>query len=222
MHEKGVEERQIKAVISGIAELLMLTHIAEAIQVVNFGIWRNSGHKYNGQLAAYQSIDWYIQRGWETSSRRNQINGCTILNCLAEEPWRDRPHYDVVILQSDMYSGFKHNNFIIGLASRGIGTVLSLYKFLQLEKDLQYQCIKTEAMHEMAHAFGLIPNSRVRHIEHSLGKHCTNICVMRQGLRLPDDWINMTNDRLRHGALALCGECQEDLLNLFENATKSL
>jgi len=104
-------------------------------------------------------------------------------------------------------------NFVIGLASPGIGTTISTYRFKQLDDKLRYECIKTETMHELGHVFGLIPDERTTDVEDSLGKHCANICIMRQGLTLPTDWINITKDRLDQGAL--CQPCKSDLKEYF-------
>jgi len=63
--------------------------------------------------------------------------------------------------------------------------------------------------------FGLIPKNRTKNIKESLGKHCINICIMRQGLELPKDWIDLTRDRIKYGAL--CPTCKQDLKNYFIN-----
>ena len=106
-------------------------------------------------------------------------------------------------------------NFVIGVGYPGIGTAISTSRFHGLKDRKKYECIKTMIMHELGHAFGLIRNGRTRNVENSLGPHCTNRCTMRQGLSLPDDWIKMSQDRLKHGAL--CGTCETDLKNYFKS-----
>jgi len=135
--------------------------------------------------------------------------------CLVTEPHRveSGDHYDVFAVREDMYSG--NTNFVIGLAQRGIGTTLSTYRFRELRRRDRYECIKTETIHELGHAFGLIPSGRTSNVEKSLGKHCTNVCTMRQGLTVPNDWLEISRDRLSVGAL--CGQCQEDLINYFKS-----
>jgi len=59
----------------------------------------------------------------------------------------------------------------------------------------------------LGHVLGL--PSRRYNVEESLGKHCIGKCVMRQGLKVPYDWIRMSEDRLEYGAL--CGDCYLDL-----------
>lgn len=68
-------------------------------------------------------------------------------------------------------------------------------------------------MHEIGHVLG-IPNENKRNNSiKSLGNHCPNVCVMRQGLRVPEDWMKMTNDRIK-GGKSLCNECINDLFIL--------
>lgn len=54
---------------------------------------------------------------------------------------------------------------------------------------------------------------KINNLIKSLGNHCPNVCVMRQGLPVPDDWIKMTNDRTKSGK-PLCDECINDLFIL--------
>lgn len=213
MCEDGVTDRQLGAVLDGIEEILQLARARRQIEVYNFGLWRQPGWIADNTLQAYQSVDWYVAYGLVKSSRGNQVNAHAIIDALIEEPWQQaQRHYDVVVLRSDMYD--EGCNFVIGLALSGLGTVLSINRFLQVEEGLQTECIKTETMHEVGHVFGLVPDNRNTNVEFSLGRHCTNRCIMRQGLRLPDDWIRITNDRLS-SASALCAQCQSNLLEYF-------
>lgn len=213
MCESGVELFQIEAILAGIYEVLRLAGVSQLIKVYNLGVWRNQDWRAGGVLLPYQSVDWYVRT--DRRSRTTQVNGASVMVRLKSEPWQDaRPHYDVVVLRRDMYSGEDSSNFVIGLALPELGTVVSINRFLQLEKGLQAECIKTEVMHEVGHIFGLIPENRQINVEDSLGKHCTNVCSMRQGLRLPDDWVAMTRDRLR--GEPFCGECKQALRQFFQ------
>ena len=122
------------------------------------------------------------------------------------------PHYELALLTSDIYGG-EDTNFVIGLAIPTFGTVVSIARLSKLEISLQLECIKTVIFHEMGHVFGL-PNSNRKNINESLGAHCTNVCVMRQGLSVPFDWIKMTQDRIRMRA-PYCKECLSDLRFFF-------
>lgn len=217
MHEEGVTTKQINAVLDGIRQMLDMCGMTSQIEIHNFGVWRHGEWRKEGKLIPWKSVDWYIQRGREESVRRDQLDGNTIIYQLYGEPWQDpskggQPHYDVVVLKSDMYAD--DTNFVIGVALPEHGTVISIHRFLGLRDQVtQIECIKTETMHEIGHVFGLVPEERTENVEESLGKHCTNICVMRQGLRLPNDWIRITHDRLNQQAL--CRQCQKDLRAFF-------
>lgn len=215
MCQEGVATHQLDAVIRGINSLVALAMVGPHIEVINFGVWRHkSWHDEQGKLIPFHSSDWYVQRGKEDSKRQGKLNAYTMLTALYIEKWQElKPHYDVFVVRQDMYSGEENNNFVIGLAYPGRCTVVSTYRFRELEATLQAQCVETEVMHELGHVFGLIPDDRIENVTESLGRHCTNRCVMRQGLRLPDDWVRFTKERLQHGAL--CNRCQEDLQQYF-------
>jgi len=211
MHEEGIGAL-IDPVIAGIQIVLQCAGVSDRVETRYYGVWRDSPIYSGKHLIPYKSIDWYIQSGRQ-SGRPSQLNADAIMANLEREPWRKTiPHYDVVILSSDMFS--EETNFVIGLASYAIGTIISTHRFMGLDQALRAECVKTEVMHELAHVFGLVPDERIDNIEESLGKHCMNICVMRQGLRVPQDWIRMTGDRLRVGAF--CKDCQRDLRSYFQ------
>jgi|TARA_Y100000310_G_scaffold12782_1_gene13172 predicted Zn-dependent protease len=217
MNQEGLSDLEKRAVLDGASELIGTAEVS-GVDLVDFGTFRNNGYRSSdGSLKEFQSVDWYVQRGRETSRNGRQLNADTMQFALCLEPWRDpqkggKDHYDLFVVHDDMYSG--DTNFVIGLAQPGIGTTVSTHRFKQLNDRAKYECIKTETMHELGHVFGLIPPERTQDVEYSLGKHCTNTCTMRQGLRLPDDWVNITNDRLRYGAL--CPTCETDLKQYFK------
>ncbi|MBU3907541.1 MAG: hypothetical protein KKA64_04810 [Nanoarchaeota archaeon] len=219
MNQKGLPDFEKKAVLDGVSELLELANVGD-IKIYDGGAWRHEGYlDKNNELKKFHSVDWYLEVGKKESRNKNQLNADSMQRVLALEPWRyphlgGENHYDIFIINDDMYS--KGTNFVIGIAQQKIGTIISTYQFKKLRGDwgMKYDYIKTETMHELGHVFGLPSKSRTRNIEESLGKHCTNICVMRQGLILPDDWIRMTNDRLKSGG-ALCRDCRKDLRDFF-------
>lgn len=216
MNQEGLINLERQAILEGIKDLIWISEALE-IGVSYLDVWRNNNFKNeDGSLKPFQSVDWYIQRGRETSSNKKQLNADTMQHYVVCEPWRDpkkggRDHYDILVVRDDMYS--RDTNFVIGLAIEGLGAVISTHRFKTLGDKTRYECIKTETMHELGHVFGLIPDSRTENVEYSLGKHCANICIMRQGLTLPADWINISNDRIQHGAL--CSTCEQDLRNYF-------
>ena len=216
MNQPGLSAIDKTAVLEGARELIRLADV-NGIEIADFGAWQNNVYRTpDGSLREFQSAEWYINRGRANSRNSGQLNADALQIALLTEPWRDprkggKDHYDIFIVHSDMYS--QNTNFVIGLAQEGIGTTISTHRFQGLEDRTRFECIKTETIHELGHVFGLVPNERTTYIEYSLGKHCTNRCIMRQGLRLPTDWINFTNDRQRYGAL--CPTCSKDLREYF-------
>jgi predicted Zn-dependent protease len=213
MFQDGISQVQIEVVLSSINMVLLNAGVNNLIRVTNFGVWRNSGYQKNGKLLPYQSVDWYIARGFQESRNNHQAYVREILVQLWNEPWQiETPHYDVVVLHSDIYDD--NCNFVIGSAIKGFGMVISINRFEGLEHSIQIECIKTEVMHEVGHVFGLVPNTRTSNITESLGRHCTNQCVMRQGLAVPHAWIRYSKERLS-SKQAFCSQCQQDLRNYF-------
>lgn len=213
MNEQGISDLEKKAILDGTKELLKIASVEGIISITDFGAWKGKDYKNpDGSLARFQSVDWYLQEGKKFSREHIQLNAEELFTYLEIEPWRKtKDHYDILATKQDMY--YKDTNFVIGIAYPCIGTVVSTYRFKNLPDKTKYECIKTEIMHELGHAFGLVRTGR-ENSEYNLGQHCTNKCVMRQGLRLPTDWINMTNDRLKHGAL--CSLCEKDLKEWFK------
>lgn len=212
MCEAGVDDFQLEAITAGISEVLHLAGVSPRVLVTSFGVWRQQNWQDKGGLLPYSSIDWYIANAKKYSEKSGQLSGDAIMRDLQTEPWQKmQPHYDVVVLSSDMYS--EGTNFVIGLAISGLGTVVSVARFRSLDRDLQSECLKTEVIHELGHVFGLPREDRLENVAESLGKHCTNLCTMRQGLEVPKDWIRMTSDRLALGAF--CSQCRQDLQGFF-------
>ena len=213
MFETGVSDLLQEAVFEGIDEILVLAGVDKFITVNNHGNWRKSPYKKGEELIPYQSMDWYLVCGQYCSDRSNQLNAEAIMYAIWQEPWQQvEPHYDVVVLCSDIYAD-KSTNYAAGLAQPGLATIISVNRYLGLAGKLQFECIKTEIMHEVGHIFGLVPRDRERDIEENFGPHCTNVCVMRQGLRVPNDWILITRDRLGFGPF--CASCRDNLREYF-------
>lgn len=208
----NINKLEKRAVLEGVKEVVSLTEVD--LKIIDFDIWRNNNFKnLDGSLIPYCSVDWYIKNA--KNETRNQIDGEQVIGDLACEPWRDinkggSNHYDLFILDSDLY--YEGTNFVFGLTSKGIGSLVSTYRFKELDDKVRYDCIKTAVMHELGHLFGLVPETRSS-VNESLGIHCNNICIMRQGLSI-DEWINITNHRLEYGIL--CSPCSKDLKDYFK------
>jgi len=226
MNQPGVTKLEKRAVLEGIETVLEIGNAKS--DVVDVGVWREPDYKNSkGQLKREKSVDWYLLKGKKESKKEGQLNGGAMLSYLGWEEWRKKqPHFDVFIVNSDMYSTFwnpdtgkaEDANFIIGIASSGVGTVLSTNRRKGLPKKTKYECIVTETEHEFLHAFGLVNSERVENAEYSMGPHCAGEkgpCIMRQGLTVPDDWITMSQERLDSGKV-ICEDCVVDLESYIE------
>lgn len=211
IHDDGVNENQMNAVKEGVMELLQIARIESEIEVCDFGVWRDPNWKVKGELLPFGSIDWYLKQG--RIAGRNQLHAADILGAIQREPWQDAvPHYDVMVTSKDLF--LTGTSFVLGAARPGLGTVLSVVRWESFSAGDQFELIKTETEHEFGHVLGL-PNGNRADLNQDLGRHCCNKCVMQQGMTVPNDWIEITNDRLTSDFGPLCPTCKRDLQNHF-------
>jgi predicted Zn-dependent protease len=216
VHEDGISRGEVSAVTEAIEEVLRLANATHLIPHANLGTWRQSDWSSQDRsggaiLQPYLSVDWYLAMG-RIPSNDGRVRSTSVLQELWDEPWQNgQQHYDVLLTHRDLYADNTH--FIIGEGVRGFALILSTFRFQQLRADLCHECLKTVAMHELGHVFGLIPDNRKVNVEYSLGKHCTNRCIMRQGLQIPTDFIRYTEDRL--AGIPFCTQCLYDLRRYF-------
>ena len=186
------------------------------VQVKNFGVWRHKDwiDMNTGALLPYMSVDWYVEQGRKASRNKRQLYINPISYALISEPWQKaQPHWDVTVMKDDLYDD--GCNFIIGGAIPYHNFVISTYRFRDLDEFWRRECFKTSVMHELGHVFGLPNDRQDGTIEQSLGGHCTNRFIMRQGLVVPRDWLVLTRDRLEHGSF--CSTCLSELHQFFQS-----
>ena len=209
MHQDGILDREKQAVIDGIKELLKIAKVD--LTISDLAVWKERNYKNpDGSLKPYCSIDWYMEEGKKASKKPSRLNAEGILPHLRK--WsKEKGCYTVFILQEDIYE--PRAEFVIGYSNYPTA-IISVFRFRKLEENQKYECIKTLAMHEVGHMFGLPSDKRKENVEENLGGHCTNNkCVMRQGLVVPHDWIKMTHDRIEYGPL--CNQCINELRAFF-------
>lgn len=210
-HEANMPPSAIAAALEGLQE--MCRFLPLTVEVTNYGPWRAPDWRNaRGQLMPYQSMDWFIA---DAMRPNGQVNASAMLTRLAEEPYRRQvPHVDVVLLHTDLTA--PGCNFVFGAARPGIGCVLSLARYAPIRPiPARDACFQTVLMHEVGHVFGLVPRTRTHAAEENLGWHCTNHpCLMRQGLTVAASEL-LTMDRLNYPAQVLCGDCRENLRQLW-------
>lgn len=214
MFDENVTTLEAEAVMSGLTKVMNAANAPHHnMPINNFGVWRNSDWLEEGSLTQWNSVDWYLAYTEHHHGRNGQLHGGKLLQLLYSEPWQEAgAHYDILVTSRDIYDD--DCRFCIGLAIHGFGTVISTARFRGLSQQNTYDCIVTETMHEVGHVFGLVPETRTSNVERSLGLHCTNRCIMRQGLQVPHDWEVITADRL--AGHEFCGECRHDLQRYFQ------
>lgn len=214
INENGIDPVDNKAVIEGIETILKIAGVENKIKILDYS--ELIGKKYispDGSSKEYKSLDYYLQQGKIVSRKATKLNATKIINlCAYEIAISGYKHYYVLILKSDIY--LENTDFVIGAGKKGHCAIISTYRFKDLDDNRKYEVIKAEAMHEIGYVFGIPNNNRKTNVENNIGLHCTNECVMRQGLCIPDDWIEMTNNRLK-SRKPLCDECIDDLKTYF-------
>jgi predicted Zn-dependent protease len=181
-----------------------------------YGNWRDQEYRDNaGNLLPHRSIEWQVQSKYDASKR--QVNADRVAIEMFNDPYQlDMPHWEVIFTNKDLYS--QETNFVIGIAQPDLGTLISLKRLESIGNiGMRGEAQKTEIFHEVGHVFGLPTGRRGQsELEYSLGAHCRSVgCSMKQGLKVPTDWINFTEERLKVGGKPYCDECVADLETKF-------
>lgn len=189
-------------------------------QLQYFGNWRETEYRdKSGNLIPHRSIEWQVQSKYDTS--RNQVNAERVASEMFTDPYQvDMPHWEVIFTNKDLFS--QETNFVIGVAQPDLGTLISLNRLESIsDVGMRGEAQKTEIFHEVGHVLGLPTGRRGQSkLEYSLGAHCKSAgCSMKQGLRVPYDWVNFTTERLRTGGKPFCNECITDLQTKFHRKT---
>jgi predicted Zn-dependent protease len=137
-----------------------------------------------------------------------------ILDQWYRDPWQALPrlpHLSVMVVDCDITSRKPDGtlfNFAFGATYPDLGTVQSMIR-LRTIKDpaLRIRVFERVIEHETGHLFGL--NQRAFHVEQRLGIHCSNVCVMRQGVDLPA-LCRLTQEEQRAN-IYFCADCLAEL-----------
>lgn len=213
MHTPDITSEERALALETLEEILDIANVRRQIPVTDFGVWREPNYRdSNGQLVPHMSVDWYVNRWYNPQRRKVAVDEGA--RQLLFDPWNDRqPHYDVILTAQYLYT--PDTNFVVGVAHPRRGTITSVNRFRNVSDGrMQRETKKQELYHEVGHVLGLPNESRGVDLEYSLGAHCINPCAVRQGLRVPSDWINFVRDRDRTGQV-YCDTCIKDLRTYF-------
>ena len=205
MWSSDVPSAEAQAAAQGVYDAVNVS--GQKRQVVNLG----SSPWSKGD---YSSADWYIGKALEMQNETrnrghgNQVNVSNLMNQFYEEPWQEKPHWEVFITNKDLYMQGK--NFVFGATNPNFAaSVQSLKRLIDEipEGELRREMIRRLLRHEVGHMFGL-PGRNFK-VEEKLGSHCTNICTMRQGMSIPE-WAKLTQEESRRN-VHFCKDCMNVL-----------
>jgi predicted Zn-dependent protease len=225
INEHGLASLEKEAFFSGLKKSLQIAGVYDIFMkhdlIKDFGI--KEGYSYqNGVIITHPSVDLYLQDDcWDEKHKRLDIfNLISLLDkkTCKKDGREGYNYYDVMIIHSDIYDSRNTdaaNKKLNGAGSRGLGAIISTYKLKDLNDKLRFGCIETLTMHELGHMFGIISKKRTENVYEEGGLHCNNMCVMKQGRRVPGGYPAITEHRLKHGPF--CGTCEKDLKAIFRN-----
>lgn len=180
-------------------------------KIKTYGNWSSNNYlQSDGGLTPNESIEWAVSKSYDYN--RRQIQADKYLTQMFYDPYQLKyPHWEIVFTNHDLYA--QGLNYCLGNAMPDLGTLISFSRFGNYENTLfGKEILKTEIFHEVGHVLGLPSRRRgVNNLEDSLGLHCkSDGCSMRQGVRVPDDWIDLTEARLKNNRGPYCCECLRD------------
>lgn len=202
------------AVYDAISDLFALTGLAEFPPVADYGCWRNAVYTdAGGYMVPYMSVRWYVEQAREPSRRR--LNVRRLMTAFQDEPWRAEEslgdHIDLLIVGEPLFDPAEEEHYALdatpGYAQAGTAVVLSTHGLEGLDR-VHYSLLKTLAMRELAHVFG-VPTLRGEALELMPRLACTNRCLLGPCVHLPDDLEALTDLRLAGGPF--CDVCLEEL-----------
>ena len=217
MKAKDVTEAEYSPILDAAREIVNNAGVSLDHPIKDFGVWRGENWNKDGKLEPWMSADWYVESCMLERDRGHgkQIDADRLIDLLSTEPWKRNFHYDVFVVGNDMtskaWSTGSYLNFVVGIACRYNGTVISVNRFRELSGSMKHGVLQTEAYHEIGHLFGLPDDERRSDLVAELGGHCPERgCSMKQGMTVPHDWIENTIDRANRGQ-PYCEKCVADL-----------
>ncbi len=207
------------SLVDAIKDVLSMGYCKKQFPVKDFGRFRSPQWRdEDDELVPWQSVDWYIYDA--LNEERMQVNAAALLRSLSNEPWRDErllgEHYDIFVIEEDLFLPEEEGHgpgYCVGACRAFSGAVISTHRIEHIW-GMPYSCTKTEIMRQFCFMLG-IPS----HLRDDVTKgpdataYCQNNCILRPAYNAPQDWEELTEDRLRYGAL--CNSCRDDLQKHF-------
>lgn len=213
-------------------------YLAEAAELGVQDAMRYSGqqrrlHVFHGNCGTgeHGSPDWYIgeivrklDRALPEFGAGPQLSSCDLRALLEQDPHQVTPHWDILLMNYDLTG--PRSNFVFGITDPNFPvSIQSVTRFIAcgftgLEKELGMKLqeeqkdelralgVRRVLRHEVAHMFGLL--QRDFEVEEKLlGKHCVNVCAMRQELDV-ESWIKDAVEETQAG-ICYCNTCRAEL-----------
>ncbi|MEO0115991.1 MAG: hypothetical protein ABIK97_00440 [candidate division WOR-3 bacterium] len=209
--DKGITEDEINSIKNGVE---IFTKMFEG---VSYRVYPASDEK------SYKIFE--IAKNKLKKGKQLEVATASFSPLLKEDPFKKRREGSISYVESNrdiplfVYSaGFpifvfneditvENIGFIIGIGCWGSYTIISPIRFRELNKELKDLCLKVQLWHEIGHLFGAPDLSRAIN---KLGPHDPDeiICVMRQGIKVPEDWIRFAEDYKREDII-YCDWCKK-------------
>jgi predicted Zn-dependent protease len=224
INEPGLASLEKEAFFSGLKKSLQIAKSYDIFMkhdlIKDFGTKEGCSYQ-NGVIITHPSVELYLQDNcWDKDHKKLNLTNIASLfdNKLYKKDAEGRyNYYDIMIVHSDIIydSHSTEDEDLNGVGSEGFGAIISTYKLKDLDEKLRFGCIETLTMHELGHMFGIIPKKRTENVYEEGGLHCNNMCVMKQGRRVPGGYPAITEHRLKHSPF--CSTCEKDLKAIFRN-----
>ena len=208
------------AVADAIKEILALGRCRMPLPVADWGHFQSSQWRdENNRLVPWRSVEWYVYDALD--EERMQVDSSRILENLSREPYREEDHYDLFVLEEDMYdpaeAGPGAQGYVVGRSRPFTAAVISTSRIEHIW-GMPYSYLKTEVMRQLCYMFGVPDIRREDVTAEGQELHCQNVCILRAAYVAPNDWERLTEDRLTSGAL--CERCTNDLRRFFEQVAQ--
>lgn len=176
--------------------------------LVTYGDWHDSNYRdIQGNLVPWRSTEWQLQ----SRSVNGIIHADQVVSDMLFDPMQVQvPHWEIIVTAQPVT--FQGAHSAVGSSQRDLGCCVGLDWARNCSKELRANLIQSFIAHEFGHVLGIptgkLDQSRLVEI---FGTHCNSAsCVMKQGFT-PQDWLDMTKNRLTKHQI-YCNNCKEEFV----------